>query len=365
VSNIAVIGLPIMLMGAAVGSIGLYFWREGSDLRSSGVEARAVILKRFRKSGDKYLLGIENYFITVEFLDAQQRRWTVDIRVPSRQWHWLREGGTESIVYLPLNPARARVITRLGNTVVGLIEIFAMGVGAMFVLFGLFFLIAGLAGEGGASSSAGLPAPAPSQFDKDGFERLSMAISPQHDRIAVLDEKGNSLRIRDLGSSQLLATTTGKNWHIIGWRPDGARIAISEAGAPQILDAASLKPAAGETLSWIPGVLAPSLCSGGGEPVWNSSGTQAAIPCGNDVLLFPPNVRLRGHADRVVGIAWSPSGQRIASVGEDNYVRIWDAKTQRRIAISEDYPYPRAAYFLNENAVVVIDAALRKYQVKL
>jgi len=351
-----------MLMGAAVGSIGLYFWREGSDLRSGGVDARAVILKKFRKPGDSYMLGLENYFVTAEFPDAQQRRWTVEIRVPSRQWHWLREGATESIVYLPSNPARARVITRAGNTVVGVIELFAAGVGAMFVLFGLFFLIAGLTGEGSASGSVSIPPPPPTKFDKTGFERTSMAISPRHDRVAVLDEKGNNLRIRELASGQLLASATGKNWRIIGWRPDGARIAVSEAGTPQILDASSLKPAPGETLSWVPGVLAPSLCPGGGEPIWNPSGTQAAIACGDDVLLFPPNVRLKGHSDRVVGIAWSPSGQRIASVSEDNYARVWNPAAQRCMAISEDYPYPRAAYFSSENAVVVVDVALRKYQ---
>jgi hypothetical protein len=143
-SNLAVLGLPFMMMGAAVSSIGLYFWREGGDLRSAGVDARAVILKKFRKPGDPYMLGLENYFVSAEFADAQQRRWTVEIRVPSRQWHWLREGATESIIYLPSNPARARVITRAGNTVVGVIELFAAGVGAMFVLFGVFFLIVGL-----------------------------------------------------------------------------------------------------------------------------------------------------------------------------------------------------------------------------
>ena len=67
------IGLPIMLMGAALGSIGLYFWREGSDLRGGGLDARAIIRKKFRKPGDPYMLGIENYFVTAEFADAQQR----------------------------------------------------------------------------------------------------------------------------------------------------------------------------------------------------------------------------------------------------------------------------------------------------
>src|SRR5713226_8692037 len=59
-SNLAVLGLPFMLMGGGLGSIGLYFWREGSDLRDCGVDARAVIRKKFRKPGDPYMFGIEN-----------------------------------------------------------------------------------------------------------------------------------------------------------------------------------------------------------------------------------------------------------------------------------------------------------------
>ena len=64
------LGLPFILMGGGLGSIGLYFWREGSDLRDSGVDAPAFIRKKFRKQGDPYMIGIENYFVTAEFADA-------------------------------------------------------------------------------------------------------------------------------------------------------------------------------------------------------------------------------------------------------------------------------------------------------
>ena len=86
------------------------------------------------------------------------------------------------------------------------------------------------------------------------------------------------------------------------------------------------------------------------------------MPCGNDVLIGPPfERRLRGHTDRVLGVAWSAGGTRLASVSEDNYVRVWIPESQRCIAISEDYPYPRAVYFANDETVTVIDAALRQY----
>ena len=257
--NLALLAIPAILLGGAFAAISLYFWREGRDLRRDGIEAPAVITKKFRKDGDTFLLGLENYFITAEFVDSRGQRRSVDIRTPSRQWRWLRPQTSTTIVYLAANPTRARVISATGQTVLGGILLLTGMASITMVLFGLFFLAAGLKTEADSTIGPVITAP-PTRFDKTGVLPVTMAVSPQHDRIAVMDENGSSLRIRELPSGQLGPSTNGKGWRLLGWRPDGARIAVAENNAAVVLDAASLAPVAAETYSWNPPVPAIAGC---------------------------------------------------------------------------------------------------------
>jgi WD40 repeat protein len=147
---------------------------------------------------------------------------------------------------------------------------------------------------------------------------------------------------------------------------DSAVGSVAQAGLVVVLDAVSLKPVAGETLSWNPRAPDLSRSPGSNMLAWNPAATQFATPCGANVMVAgpPSSGLLQGHTDRVVGVAWSPSGKLLASVSEDNYARIWDAQSRRCVAVSEDYPYPRAIYFSDEHTLVVLDVALRRYEMR-
>ena len=53
----------------------------------------------------------------------------------------------------------------------------------------------------------------------------------------------------------------------------------------------------------------------------------------------PIGAPLTGHTDTVGGVAFSPDGKRIASGSHDNTVRLWDADTGQPIGAPTDRPH--------------------------
>jgi len=51
------------------------------------------------------------------------------------------------------------------------------------------------------------------------------------------------------------------------------------------------------------------------------------------MYLAKPLVRCVGHAQSVMGIAWSPDGRRLATGSLDCTVRIWDSETGRELGV--------------------------------
>jgi len=358
------ISLPMIAMGATLLFIALHFWKSGRDFTAQGVEARANITRKFRKPGPNILYNAENCFVTAEFVDRNGDVRTIEIQVPSRQWHFLRAGSMETILYIPSNPNRARVTSQTQNGIVNVILIFAMLVGVLFVVAGTTFTFVPLKPVSD-SSIASAPAitrePAPTQFDSSGVEHNTMLIDPHHARVAVLDEKGARLTIHDLGSGARLVDTRADGWRLLSWSPDASRIAVAEGEQRILLDAATLARADGDY--WNPPEPALAAACRDSEPVWDAQHKQAAAACGNNVMVLSGgSVRLlAGHRGRVLGIAWNAAGDRLGTVGEDNYARVWDVEHLQTIAISEDLPYPRAIYAQDDRTWMVIDAALRSH----
>ncbi|KAG6542516.1 hypothetical protein Mapa_015986 [Marchantia paleacea] len=108
----------------------------------------------------------------------------------------------------------------------------------------------------------------------------------------------------------------------ICWAPDGQYIAIGLNNADvQLWDSHSLRQV--RSLK--------GHCARVGALAWN--GGPVLSSGGRDNVIFNHDVRIRdhitgrmtAHEQEVCGLKWSPSGQQLASGGNDNLLHIWDA----------------------------------------
>lgn len=114
-------------------------------------------------------------------------------------------------------------------------------------------------------------------LDSPGFAPWFLSLSPDGERLALLDADSNVLQVRNLSSRELETSVTSVNFPI-GWSPDGQTIALS-----------------------------------GGE------GIQLINPNTDDLPLT-----LGGHKSRVLDLSFTPAGDRLVSVAYAGETLIWD-----------------------------------------
>ena len=108
---------------------------------------------------------------------------------------------------------------------------------------------------------------------------------------------------------------------------DGRHLAVADFDVIRIQDAATGRS---ERRIALPG-------SSVGRPEFSPDGTRLALPVGRAIHVFEVATgrrRLqdeRAPAGGMRAVAWSPSGDRIATVHEDGIVRVWEAATGRLI----------------------------------
>lgn len=115
----------------------------------------------------------------------------------------------------------------------------------------------------------------------------------------------------------------------IAWSPDGGRLASSGTdGVVNVWDVRSRRS-----------VVAP-FGPGKGDVWgldWSPDGRLIASTQLREVRLWnaatgePAGVPLRGHADRLVAVAFAPNGRRLASTGYDGTVRVWPTPRPRAL----------------------------------
>ena len=99
--------LPLLIAfgGLVIGTIfilvGWWLRQDPNGLRQRGVTVKATIQKKIRKAGDNSWGGLENYYLQCQFTDGEGKAREADIKVQSKAWRMLKEGGVVSLTWLP------------------------------------------------------------------------------------------------------------------------------------------------------------------------------------------------------------------------------------------------------------------------
>eukprot|EP00897_Mesotaenium_endlicherianum_P010935 jgi/Mesen1/9870/ME000070S09154 len=108
----------------------------------------------------------------------------------------------------------------------------------------------------------------------------------------------------------------------VSWAPDGKHIAVGLSDSVvQLWDSAQLK----QVRSMKGHTARVGALAWNGGPILSSGGRDNLI-INHDVRVREHiTSRLTGHEQEVCGLKWSPSGQQLASGGNDNLLHVWDA----------------------------------------
>jgi WD40 repeat protein len=164
---------------------------------------------------------------------------------------------------------------------------------------------------------------------------LALAWGPG-ERLAVGSDGGVVIVDLRADGREVAHLTTGWNWvWTLAWRPDGGQLALAgdhdEAAIWDVCTGEKARALRGHS-AWVRSVAwspdGESVATGSNDEsirLWRvGPADRRAGPGPNLAAASPVGVVLRGHYGAVRSLAWSPSGQWLASGSDDWTVRLWN-----------------------------------------
>lgn len=156
---------------------------------------------------------------------------------------------------------------------------------------------------------------------------LNVAFSADGERFAALD-RAEGVRVWETASRRELARLPAAipPYFTVFLSPDGKRLAAASFGHLQLLNVETRKR--GPTLAGIAHIVANVAFSGDGQRLaavgWDGTVRVWDVASGKSLYTFQ-------HRERATCVAFHPSGRQLASGSCDNTARIWDLDTGRQV----------------------------------
>ncbi len=176
-----------------------------------------------------------------------------------------------------------------------------------------------------------------------------LAVSPNGKTVASLEGSNRfSIRFRGAATMRETGSLPGSNMNgPFAITPDGSRL-VADSGIWNLTYSVPREVTKFDQRNLGPGVLSPD----GKKVAYIIGGSNDVFVCDISGEKPAEAVLLTSHSGRALHVAWSPDGKTVATVGEEQSIRIWDMtgdEPSERAILSEDVgPVHRLEFLSNQ-----------------
>ena len=114
--------------------LGTRLWKSSRGLATMGISVEASIRQKFRRDGGATWGGLEDAFVLLAYTDASGQAHQGELKVSTKIWRQLKEGGTFGVSYLPAQPDKIFPHTVVAHKIRCGVALVLIGLGAVAIV---------------------------------------------------------------------------------------------------------------------------------------------------------------------------------------------------------------------------------------